>query len=133
MVSNFDIKAAFYAQVRSFADDNNIDSIIWDASVDDQDGIAKWIEVNHRPNDYDPFLSDQRNVKRGFFTLTYVIRRTPTAESELVSFEGLVQSEWPKTTVIYDNVQTTATPAILGTIERRDTAITLSMNIPYEE
>lgn len=131
MPSNKQIKAAFAAQLHTFANANGL-PIAWQGDKKQTDGLDLFLELMHMPNDYDPFLSDPRDIKRGMFQINVCGRKKKSSDAELQDIADLIISNWPKLDVITGTVQVTRTPYTMSMIEN-DSRNILPVTIEYHE
>lgn len=131
MPSNTEIRRAFYTQVAEFCAENSL-TIFMSGDSKNTDGLQFWVELLPIPNDYDPFLSDARDIKRGLFQITFCGRKGPSSDGELLALAEIAIAEWPKLSLIVGTVRVTKTPYIMTIIER-DSYNALPLTIEYHQ
>ena len=131
MPTNTQIQSAFASQLYAFASGESL-TVAWQGDKTPTDGEELFLEMMFMPNDYDPFLGDARDIKRGMFQVNVVGRKKKTSSAELQAVADLIVAEWPKLTPITGTVQVTRTPYIMGMIES-DSRNTLPVTIEYHE
>ena len=131
MPTNTQIQSAFASQLHAFASGESL-TVAWQGDKTPTDGKELFLEMMFMPNDYDPFLGDARDIKRGMFQVNVVGRKKKTSSAELQAVADLIVAEWPKLTPITGTVQVTRTPYIMGMIES-DSRNTLPVTIEYHE
>lgn len=131
MPSNMQIKSAFATQLHTFASANSL-PIAWQGDDSPTDGTPAFLEMMHMPNDYDPFLSDPRDIKRGMFQINVSGRKNKSSDAELQAIADLIIANWQKLDVITGTVQVTRTPYTMSMIEN-DSRNIIPVTIEYHE
>jgi len=131
MPTSSEIKRAIYTQAKAFADGLGL-QLSYPGQPFTPPDSGQWLELMYAPNDYDPYLSEQQDIKRGLFIINCCARVGPSAAFDMATTADAVKANWPKRTPIVSDLRTSKTPYESTMIDYPD-RVKIPVTIEYEE